>query len=174
MRHSHPARITSFSRPRYNGLRLLHGLLRFPRSCDWYVHRPRRADHVINKNAALYFTRHIWVQHLPYSIQDFSLSDLRDKTIRYTPLADTFDGDIESGLTSEQFDLHANTAGGDSRSGLDDEAKSEILKIMNGSMLRGKTTFDEARRIYMERTLMRQGIGADGLPNDPKFVSFSR
>lgn len=102
------------------------------------------------------------------------MSDLGKKTIRYTPLASSFENDIEEGLSSEQFNIHANASGGDSRSGLDDEAKAEILKIMRGSIFRGKTTFDEARRIYMERTLMRQGIGADGMPRDPKFVSFSR
>lgn len=58
------------------------------------------------------------------------------------------------------------------RGGLDSEAKEEIATIMRGSWCRPVTDFDEARRIYMERCLMRQGIGRDGMPKDPKFVSF--
>jgi Fungal protein of unknown function (DUF2015) len=27
--------------------------------------------------------------------------------------------------------------------------------------------------VYMEQNFKKQGIGADGLPKDPKFVSFS-
>jgi len=44
---------------------------------------------------------------------------------------------------------------------------------MKGSWIRGPMTFDEARRMYMERSFERQGIGRDGMPKDPKFVSFS-
>lgn len=36
-----------------------------------------------------------------------------------------------------------------------------------------RVTFDEARRIYMEGSFAKHGIGADGRPRDPKFVSFS-
>lgn len=93
--------------------------------------------------------------------------------MRYTPIPSSFNNDIESGLTSDDFDLHANVEAGDSRSGLDDDAKREIRKIMKGSWLRGPVNFDEARRIYMERMLESQGIGRDGTPRDPKFVSFS-
>jgi hypothetical protein len=58
---------------------------------------------------------------------------------------------------------------GDSRSGLDEQGKREVLAIMR----RNKVNFDEARKMYMERRFKREGIGADGVPNDPKFVSFS-
>ena len=33
--------------------------------------------------------------------------------------------------------------------------------------------FDEARRYYMEEKLREGGVGKDGRPRDPKFVSFS-
>jgi len=32
--------------------------------------------------------------------------------------------------------------------------------------------FDEARRVYMEQRFKRNNIGADGLPRDPKLVTF--
>jgi hypothetical protein len=88
-------------------------------------------------------------------------------------LPSSFSGDAESGLSSSNFDLHANVAAGDSRAGLDDAAKREIQRIMNGSWFSRAVSFDEARRIYMERTLEAQGVGRDGRPKDPKFVSFS-
>jgi hypothetical protein len=59
--------------------------------------------------------------------------------------------------------------GGDERAGLDDRAKREVHNIMK----RRGVGFDEARRLYMQDRFRREGIGADGLPRDPKFVSFS-
>jgi hypothetical protein len=80
---------------------------------------------------------------------------------------------MEAGLSSDAFDLSGNVSAGDSRAGLDDDAKREIQRIMKGSWIRAPMGFDEARRVYMERRLEAQGIGRDGLPRDPKFVSFS-
>ena len=86
----------------------------------------------------------------------------------YTRLPTTFRDDVEAGLHSSDFDMTGNVEG-DSRSGLDDNAKREVLRIMK----RRGVNFDEARRIYMERNFKKAGISADGVPNDPKFVSFS-
>ncbi|KAH8895146.1 hypothetical protein GQ53DRAFT_619699, partial [Thozetella sp. PMI_491] len=86
----------------------------------------------------------------------------------YSQLPSSFAGDIEAGLSSSTFDLSENLQG-DSRAGLDDEAKREILKIMK----RRRLKFDQARKAYMEQRFAANGIGADGLPRDPKFVSFS-
>jgi hypothetical protein len=122
---------------------------------------------------ALYLTRSRWIPLLPYSVSDFSLSELPFSQYFYTPISSSFEGDIENGLTSEDFDLHANVSGGDSRSGLDDGAKHEIMKLMKGSWIRPPMSFDEARKEYMEREFLRQGISLDGRPRDPKFVSFS-
>lgn len=36
-----------------------------------------------------------------------------------------------------------------------------------------KVGFDEARRIFTEQRFANNGIGPDGRPRDPKFVSFS-
>ncbi|KAK4193626.1 hypothetical protein QBC35DRAFT_371283 [Podospora australis] len=110
---------------------------------------------------ALYLTRARWQHLVP--------SNLPGSGYLYQPVSSTFEGDIESGLSSSNFDLSGNVEAGDSRGGLDAAAKREILKIMKKRRLK----FDEARRVYMEQTFAANGIGADGRPKDPKFVSFS-
>ncbi len=60
-------------------------------------------------------------------------------------------------------------AAGDSRAGLDQQAKREVQKIMKNR----RVGFDEARRIYTEGRFANNDIGPDGRPRDPKFVSFS-
>ena len=87
----------------------------------------------------------------------------------YHRLPSTFANDIENGLTSSDFDLSGNVGSGDSRAGLDDEGKQEVKKIMRSK----RVGFDEARRIYTERRFAKNNIGPDGMPRDPKFVSFS-
>lgn len=109
---------------------------------------------------ALYLTRDRWTHYLPPSFQD---------AIHYTRLPTSFMGDVESGFTSADFDLTSNITEGDSRGGLDQKAKREIQRLMK---VRG-INFDEARRVYMEQGFKKAGIGADGVPRDPKFVSFS-
>lgn len=71
--------------------------------------------------------------------------------------------------SSDAFDLNANVAAGDSRSGLDLQGKKEILKIMKQE----SCSFDEARRILMEKRLAMNGIAPDGRPLDPRAVFFS-
>lgn len=89
----------------------------------------------------------------------------------YTALPTTFRDDVEAGLHSANFDLSGNIAtDSEGRSGLDDASKREILKIMRGKK---GMNFDEARRVWLERKLEAQGISKDGVPRDPKFVSFS-
>jgi len=112
---------------------------------------------------ALYLTRTRWTPYLPTRIQDAM------STFTYTRLPSTFMGDVESGFTSADFDLSTNVMEGDSRGGLDQKAKREIQRLMK---VRG-INFDEARRVYMEQRFKKNGIGADGVPRDPKFVSFS-
>lgn len=86
-----------------------------------------------------------------------------------TPVDTSFMSDVENGLTSDDFDLSGNVMEGDSRSGLDLQGKKEVQKIMK----RRRIGFDEARRVYMEQRFKKNNIGTDGLPRDPKFVSFS-
>ncbi|KAK4085649.1 uncharacterized protein Triagg1_639 [Trichoderma aggressivum f. europaeum] len=106
---------------------------------------------------ALFLTRSCWLRRLPGSHH------------LYSRLPSTFAGDIEAGLSSSTFDLSGNVEDGDGRAGLDDESKAEILKIMKKRRL----PFDQARKVYMENKFKANGIGADGRPRDPKFVSFS-
>ncbi|KAI2642560.1 hypothetical protein GGS21DRAFT_498455 [Xylaria nigripes] len=108
----------------------------------------------------LYLTRKSWLPLLPV---------LPGSSYLYSRLPNSFAGDIEAGLSSSNFDISANVDSGDSRAGLDNAAKSEILVLMKKRRLR----FDEARRVYMEQRFKANGIGADGRPRDPKFVSFS-
>jgi hypothetical protein len=63
-------------------------------------------------------------------------------------------------VSSDAFSLHGNLAAGDTRAGLDDTAKKDILKIMK----KQKVGFDEARQIQLERKLVKNGISADGRP----------
>jgi hypothetical protein len=106
---------------------------------------------------AAYFTRHHWIHRLPIPEP------------LYTRLPTSFRDDIENGFTSSAFDLTANVEAGDSRQGLDDAAKREVQTIMK----RRGVGFDEARRLYMQNRFKKNNIGADGIPRDPKFVSFS-
>jgi hypothetical protein len=106
---------------------------------------------------AAYFTRHRWIHLLPIP-----------EPI-YTRLPTSFRDDIEAGLSSSAFDLSGNVEAGDSRQGLDDAGKKEVMRIMK----RRGVDFDEARRVFMQDRFKKNGIGADGIPRDPKFVSFS-
>ncbi|KAI9757843.1 MAG: hypothetical protein M4579_003279 [Chaenotheca gracillima] len=106
---------------------------------------------------ALYFTRSRWVSRI--TVPQYI----------YSRLPDSFAGDIESGFSSNAFDLSGNVAAGDSRAGLDDQGKRDIQKIMK----KQKVGFDEARRIHTEQRFAKNNIGPDGRPRDPRFVSFS-
>lgn len=116
---------------------------------------------VLVAGTVLYLTRSHWIHLLP------DLSEGR--SYLYSRLPSTFAGDMAAGLSSSTFDLTGNLESGDGRAGLDDAAKAEILKIMKKRRMK----FDEARRVYMEQMFSANGIGADGRPRDPKFVSFS-
>ncbi|OAQ62297.1 protein precursor [Pochonia chlamydosporia 170] len=111
---------------------------------------------------ALFLTRSHW-RHLVPEIR------LPGAGYIYSRLPGSFAGDIEAGLSSSNFDLTGNMESGDSRAGLDDASKAEVLKIMK----RKRMTFDQARKAYMENRFKANGIGPDGRPRDPKFVSFS-
>lgn len=112
----------------------------------------------------LFFTRGYWLHYLP----DININ-LPSADYLYSRLPSTFAGDIEAGLSSSTFDLSGNVETGDSRAGLDDASKAEILKIMKTRRM----NFDKARKVYMEGRFKANGIGPDGRPRDPKFVSFS-
>lgn len=109
-----------------------------------------------------FFTRAYWWHH----VQDLPVPG---RNYLYSRLPSSFTGDIDAGLSSSTFDLSTNVEAGDSRAGLDDASKAEILKIMK----KRRVKFDEARRIYMQNRFKANGIGADGRPLDPKAVTFS-
>ncbi|OJJ43717.1 hypothetical protein ASPZODRAFT_154238 [Penicilliopsis zonata CBS 506.65] len=112
---------------------------------------------VIVFGTALYVTRSRWLPHVPVP------------GYLYHRLPSSFAADLEAGLSSSHFNLSANIANGDSRAGLDQNAKEEVKRIMKSQ----KVTFDEARRLYTEHRFAKNNIGPDGRPRDPKFVSFS-
>ncbi|KAF5592711.1 hypothetical protein FPANT_5299 [Fusarium pseudoanthophilum] len=112
----------------------------------------------------LFFTRAHWIPHVQHLRPRLPGADYI-----YSRLPNSFAGDIEAGLSSNTFDLSGNVDSGDSRAGLDDAAKAEVLAIMK----KRRMNFDQARKVYMENRFKANGIGADGLPRDPKFVSFS-
>ncbi|KAF2205156.1 hypothetical protein GQ43DRAFT_408034 [Delitschia confertaspora ATCC 74209] len=117
---------------------------------------------VLLSATVLYFTRTHWLPLLPRL--SFSIPGPI-----YSRLPTSFRDDISAGLSSSTFDLNANLEAGDSRQGLDNAGKKEVLRIMK----RAGVGFDEARRLWMEEKFRKEGIGRDGLPRDPKFVSFS-
>ena len=117
----------------------------------------------IVSGTALYLTRARWLPLVP------ELPELPGRNYLYSRLPATFAGDVEAGLHSSNFDLTGNIESDDGRAGLDAVAKAEVLKIMKKRRLK----FDEARRVYMENRFKANGIGPDGRPRDPKFVSFS-
>ncbi|KAH7041127.1 uncharacterized protein B0I36DRAFT_232893 [Microdochium trichocladiopsis] len=133
---------------------------------------------VLTSGTGLYLTRQRWLHLVPevyiglprpgsilYERLPFSFTN----SALYQRLPSTFSGDIEAGLSSDTFSLAGNVDSGDSRAGLDDAAKAEILKIMKKRRMK----FDEARRVYMERRFSQNNIGPDGRPRDPKLVTFS-
>ncbi|KAF2811169.1 protein precursor [Mytilinidion resinicola] len=114
-------------------------------------------------STTLYYTRGHWSHRLPTINLPNPFPHL------YQRLPSSFTGDIEAGLSSSSFNLSENVEAGDSRAGLDDKAKKEVQAIMT----RQRVGFDEARRLWVQEGFRRNGIGADGRPRDPKFVSFS-
>lgn len=76
------------------------------------------------------------------------------------PYPSSFEADMEAGLSSDTFSLAGNVADGDSRAGLDANAKTEVMTIMK----KKRVTFDQARRIYLEQKMAKNGIGPDGRP----------
>lgn len=106
----------------------------------------------------LWYSRHTWT---PYVIR-FVPSAV------YTRLPQSFTEDIEAGLSSDNFNLHGNLQD-DGRSGLDANSKREILKIMKSK----KVSFDDARTLFLQKRMAKNGIGPDGRPLDPRAVFFS-
>lgn len=84
----------------------------------------------------------------------------------YSALA-SFRRDIEAGLNSEYFNIARDNAN-DSRKGLDEAAREEIIKIMSDNGI----SFDEARLQYTKSQFAENRIGPDGTPLDPRTITF--
>ncbi|KAK5121945.1 hypothetical protein LTR85_004517 [Meristemomyces frigidus] len=133
---------------------------------------------------ALYATRNAWRPYAPpipyitapgtipepvYHVTHYVSNWLNSFRYVRLPTSSTFAEDAEAGLHSSNFNLAENIEAGDSRRGLDEDAKQEVYRIMK---LR-RVNFDEARRMFMEERFGREGIAADGRPLDRKAVMFS-
>ncbi|KAF9162588.1 hypothetical protein BGX21_009401 [Mortierella sp. AD011] len=102
------------------------------------------------------------------------LEELRDR-LRYSRLPffrseedNSFEQNIEEGLTSSTFDLHQNLLDGDERHGI--ENADELRKIMK----KYRCNFDQARLIHQQNKMKENGIDPrTGVPIDPKAVYFS-
>jgi len=108
---------------------------------------------------ALYIFRQRWLPVWSTVATKFSQT-----TGRYSFLQDR-----EQGFSSDTFNLGTNIESGDSRQGLDGNAKRDIKEIMTTQ----NVSFDEARAIYAKRRMQLFDIGPDGRPNDPKAIFFS-
>ena len=91
-------------------------------------------------------------------------------SVRYARLPTNFQEEAEAGFHSTNFNLAENIEAGDSRQGLDQNAKREIYRIMK----QRRVDFDEARRMHLQERFGREGIAADGRPLDRKAVTFDR
>ncbi|WBW72731.1 ER membrane DUF2015 family conserved fungal protein [Schizosaccharomyces osmophilus] len=100
-----------------------------------------------------YATRSIWGPRL--------------RRFRYSPVHDSFESDIQNGLTSNSFDLFQNVLSQDSRAGLDEASSMEIKGIMK----KQQCSFDQARLIYLRNTMSRNNIDPSGLPLDSKAIT---
>ena len=120
-------------------------------------HHIKTNRELTSQSPVTFLTRDRWLPHVPVA------------SAFYHRIPETFRDDVEAGLHSSDFDLAGNITEGDSRSGLDARGKRDVLKIMRSR----KVDFNEARKIYTEQRFAKNNIGPDGMPRDPKFVSFS-
>jgi len=86
----------------------------------------------------------------------------------FVSLSGGFSDDFEAGLNSDNFSITSNISSNDPRHGLLEQAKTEIMRIMNANHI----TFDEARLQYTQSEMNSNNIDSSGLPRDPKLVTF--
>lgn len=87
---------------------------------------------------------------------------------RRAELHNSFLDDFEQGLNSDTFSITSNISTNDPRFGLLVGAKDQIKKIMDEDGV----SFDEARLRYTQSELNRNDVDSDGLPRDPRLVTF--
>lgn len=89
------------------------------------------------------------------------------RRMRYVNLTNGFTEDIENGLTSDTFDVLSSNQD-DSREGLLELAKAQIHELMEQESI----TFDQARLKYTKAKFNQNNIDSNGVPLDPKTVTF--
>lgn len=105
--------------------------------------------------------------HFRHKIGEFHDRLRLKRRSRYINLNDEFSQDLQQGLSSGNFDLEENV--GDNRKGLNTDQKLAITQIMREQAI----DFDEARMIYTKQQFTNHEIDANGVPLDPKTVTFS-
>ncbi|CCF59720.1 hypothetical protein KAFR_0H03100 [Kazachstania africana CBS 2517] len=105
---------------------------------------------------------------IAFKFQEIMLN-LKRRFGGHISLNSEFVNDVESGLYSRNFNIISKN-NDDGRAGLDDKSKQEIKNIMENEQV----SFDKARLLFTERKFKDNAIGPDGMPLDPKAVTFSR
>jgi len=114
-----------------------------------------------------FYQRHAIIARLPPRIADRIPQRLTRRVGgQYAPL-NTFADQRSAGLSSGAFDIEANMADGDSRTGLDEAGAAEVQAIMQSH----RVNFDQARLIRQNQILARNGIDPSGMPLDSKAVT---
>ncbi|ODQ64682.1 hypothetical protein NADFUDRAFT_52311 [Nadsonia fulvescens var. elongata DSM 6958] len=111
-----------------------------------------------------YWTRARWSYHAVRFVPILS---------SYRPLSlssESFQNDIQLGLSSANFDLETNVNNHDPRAGLDDQSKQAIQNLMDEN---DDYTFDRARLVYSQQKMLLNEIDQDGMPRDPKAIFFN-
>ncbi|EMG47399.1 hypothetical protein SBY92_002872 [Candida maltosa Xu316] len=125
-----------------------------------------KSHHVLIFIVVITFLLVFHFRHKIIALHDRYRTSNRIRRGHYTNLG-SFEDDIANGLTSDNFDLEANNSN-DTRKGLSEDAKLKIKEIMVNKGL----SFDEARAEYTRNTLKKNNIDENGVPRDPKLVTF--
>ncbi|CAA22601.1 hypothetical protein POMI540_0135 [Schizosaccharomyces pombe] len=91
----------------------------------------------------------------------------RYRSIRYSPVENSFEADFNNGLNSSSFDIAQNILAQDTRAGLDEAATSQI----RGLMKQLQCSFDQARLIYIRKVMSDNNVDSTGMPLDNKAVT---
>ncbi|CDK27633.1 unnamed protein product [Kuraishia capsulata CBS 1993] len=116
----------------------------------------------------MFHLRKRWVPRVEERFGD-KFAELRARFAGYHQAeTGSFALDAEQGLTSSTFDIESDNIGrGDTRKGLDENAKKQVHELMKKKGL----SFDDARLEYTQSVMKNNNIAADGTPLDPKAVT---
>lgn len=109
----------------------------------------------------------VLVYHFRDKIGEFHDRLRTRRRMRYVNLTNGFNDDLENGLSSDNFDITSSNHD-DTREGLLEAAKEEIKQIMHEENI----GFDQARLKYTKSQFGKNNIDANGMPLDPRTVTF--